>query len=144
MYYEDLLDSAFNDETSVEFKLRQKDAISALKKLDKYYEKYSIPFNDIWTDGKYYKKITIENYGCGSRGTPIRNAVTGMKTNFIVGSKDEDLFFKVNKSTGHNQRKEPLTLYYDSPEQYEKHHFTSVPNVIKEKWLERTLYMQKN
>jgi hypothetical protein len=144
MYYEDLLDTAFNDESSVEFKLKQKDALSALKKLDKYYEKYSIPFKDIWTDGKYYKKITIENYGSGPSGTPIRNAVTGIRTNFIVGSKDEDLFFKVNKTTGNNQRKEPLILYYDSPEQYEKHHLTSVQNVIKKKWIERTLYTQKN
>ena len=44
MYYEDLLDSAVNDESSVEHKLRKKDAADAIKKLDKYYEKYSKPF----------------------------------------------------------------------------------------------------
>ena len=59
MYYDEIFDSAFNDESSVEFKLRQKEAASALNKLDKRYEKYSVPFNNIWSDGKYRKHITI-------------------------------------------------------------------------------------
>lgn len=143
MYYEDLLDTAVNDETSVEFNLRQKDAADALKRLDKNYDKYRVPFNNTWTDGKYYKYITIENYGSGSHGTRIRNAVTGAYYSFIVGSADEDLFFKVTDSTGRNGRKDPLMLYYDSPEQYENHHFTSVPLELKQKWSQRSREAQK-
>ncbi len=143
MYYDDLLDTAVNDESSVEFKLRQKKTADALKKLDKNYEKYTIPFHNTWTDGKYYKRITIENYGSGSCGTFIRNAVTGAKYNILVGSADESILFKVADATGHNGRKESLMLYYDSPEQFENHHFTSVSPQDKEKWHTRSLQAQK-
>ena len=42
-----------------EFKLRQIQTVDAVKKLDKHYEKFVVPFNKVWTDGKYYKFITI-------------------------------------------------------------------------------------
>ncbi len=143
MYYDDLLETAVNDESSVEFKLRQKEAADALRRLDKNYEKYSISFNGHWTDGKYYKRITIENYGSGSSGTFIRNAVTGARYNIIVGSADEDILFKVNEATGRNGRREPLMLYYDTPEQFENHHFTTVSPDIKQKWYKRSMEAQK-
>ena len=139
MYYEDFLDTVVNDETSVQFKLRQKEVSDAVKRLDKNYEKYIIPFNNSWTDGKYYKKITIENYGSG-----IRNAVTGVRYNFIVGTAEQDLFFKVIDSTGRNGRREPLMLYYDSPEQYENHHFTTISQEVKQQWVESSKKIQKN
>lgn len=147
MYYEDLLDTAVNDESfvndesSVEFKLRQKELTDSLKKLDKHYEKYSFPFNKTWTDGQYYKRITIENYG--STGTQIRNAVTGARYNFIVAGHDDDILFKVTDSTGRKGR-EPLMLYYDSPEQYENHKFTIVKPEIKEKWYKRIANAQQS
>ena len=143
MYYEDIFDPAFNDESSVEFKLRQKEAASALKKLDKRYEKFSIPFNNIWTDGKYHKHITVENYGSGSHRTLIRNAVTGARYDILVGSIDEDILFKVIDASGRNGRREPLMLYYDSPEQYEKHHLTIVSTEVKQIWLNKSLKAQQ-
>lgn len=143
MYYEDLLDTAVNDESSIEFKRKQKEAADAIKKLDKHYEKYSLPFNKTWTDGKFYKRITIENYGSGDVGTLIRNAVTGVKYPYRVGSADEDLFFRVIEASGRNGRKEPLMLYYDTPEQYENHQFTTVDQPLKEKWLYRSIEAQK-
>lgn len=139
MYYDDLLETAVNDESSIEFKLRQNEAADALKRLDKNYDKYNVQFNNTWTN----KKITIENYGSGSHGTRIRNAVTGVYYNFIVGSADEEIFFKVTDSTGRNGRREPQMLYYDSPEQYENHHFTSVSPEVKQKWYKRSLEAQK-
>jgi len=142
MYYEDLLEPVVNDETSVEFELRQKPA-DAIKRLNKNYDKFIIQFNNTWTDGKYYKRITIENYGSGSNGTRIRNAITGAYYDYLVGSANEDLFFKITDSIGRNGRKEPLMLYYDSPEQYENHHFTSVTTKIKQKWFHRSLEAQK-
>ena len=142
MYYEDLLETAVNDESSVEFRLRQKKAADAIKRLDKNYHTYSIQFNNIWK-GKFYDRIIIENYGSGSQGTFIRNAVTGVRYDTVVGSSDEDLFFKVIDSVGRNGTKEPLMLYFDSPEQYENHHFTTVSPDVKQKWLERSLAAQK-
>ena len=141
MYFDDLVDPNFNDESSTEWRLRQKETEYALKKLDKYYNKYTLPFNKRWTDGKYYKSITIENYGSAHRGSLIRNAVTGLRYDFFVGSKEESTLFKVNDATGYNERKEPLTLFYDSPEQYEKHHFTTVSPEIKQKWVKNALYI---
>ena len=143
MYYDDLLETAVNDETSVEFDLRQKAAADSLKRLDKNYDKFSVPFNNTWTDGKYYKRITIENYGSGSQGSLIRNAVTGTTYNIEVGSIDEDLLFKVTDSTGRYGRPVPLMLYYDTPEQYENHHFVKVSNEIKQKWFQRSQQAQK-
>lgn len=142
MYYEDLLETAVNDESSVEFRLRQNIAADAVKRLDKNYDKYSISFDDNWK-GKYYKRVTIENYGSGSQGTLIRNAVTGARYDIVVGSSDEDFLFKVFVSTGRNGRRDPLMLYYDSPEQHENHHFTSVSPEVKQKWLDRSLAAQK-
>ena len=101
---------------------------------NKNYDKYSIFVNKVWTNGKYYGKVQIENYGSGQQGDRIKNAVTGERTRFAVGSSDEDLFFKVSEATGHNGRNVPLVLFYDSPEQYENHHFTAVDDKLKESW----------
>ena len=109
---------------------------------DKRYEKFSIKYNRNWK-GKHYSNITIENYGSGQHGSPIRNAVTGMRYNYLVGSADEDLFFKVTDATGRNGRKDTLMLYYDTPEQFENHSFTDVSPEIKQRWLTKALSAQK-
>ena len=114
---------------------------SAFQKLNNNYEKYSIPFNKIWIDGKFYKRITIKNYGSGCQGTRIINAVTGSKYNIKVGSAEENIFFKVTDSSGINGRNEPLMLYYDSPEQYENHYFTNVSQDTKQQWIQRSLLL---
>jgi len=144
MYYDELfLEADYGDETSVEFKLRQKRTAQAARMADKYYNKHVVEFNGKWKDGKYYKFVTIENYGSGDVGTKIRNAVTGSRYNFLVGTIDEDLFFKVTDASGRDGRREPLILFYDSPEQYENHYFVSVSQDVKEKWRERSLAAQK-
>ena len=104
------------------------------KKLNNNYEKCSLT---VKIDGK--SRITIKNYGSGSQGSRIVNAVTGNKYNIKVGSAKEILLFKVTDSTGFNGRNEPLMLYYDSPEQYENHYFTTVAPDTKQKWVQRTL-----
>lgn len=77
--------------------------------------------------------------------TRIRNAVTGYryrddhpKLKYLVGSRQEDLFFKVtiaNGETGNN----PVKLYYDNPEQFEKHQRILLSQPIKEKWSKKNL-----
>jgi len=143
MYYDELLETVDNDVSSIQQKLNKMNVADQAKKVDKYYEKYSVPFNDVWKDGKFYKKVNIENYGSGQVGTRIRNAVTGEKYSNLVGSIDEDLFFKVADASGRRGRMEPLMLYYDTPEQYENHHLTIVSQSIKEKWYEKCLEARK-
>ena len=143
MTYQDDYWSDYGDETSVDFKLRQQKQADELKKLDKHFEKYTIPYNKVGPDGKFHKRLTIENYGSRGQGTKIRNAVTGEKYTILLGSADEDLLFKVIESTGRYGRKEPLMLYYDSPEQYENYHFVTVSTDIKQKWFQRNFEARK-
>ena len=97
----------------------EKPIIDDVKEKDKRYERYRIPYNKIGPDGKFHKTMLIENYGSGSTGSLIRNAISGSVYEHVVGSKSENLYFKVVDSTGRYFRREPLVLYYDSPEQYE-------------------------
>lgn len=152
----------YDDETSVysssntnDVLLQARKEANELKRQDKFYEKYTIPYNKYGPDGRFLRRVTIENYGSGGTGTLIRNAVSGnqyqflnAKTNIpeyqiLVGSSDQDLLFKVTESTGRFGRKEPLMLYYNSPEQFENHHFVTVSPVIKQQWYERNLALRK-
>lgn len=105
---------------------------------NKNYEKVTILFNNKWKDGKFYKKLTIEKFGSSLNGSRIRNAVTGGKYPHMVGSINEDLYFKVCDTSG--VRNDPLILYYDNPEQYENHFFTNIDQRIKEDWYEKNLH----
>lgn len=74
------------------------------------------------------------------RGSTIRNAATGyFESNYMgkpiykVGSIDEDLFFRVSLSVN-GSGPEPRKLFYDSPEQYERHFSATISNETKEKW----------
>lgn len=68
----------------------------------------------------------------------IKNAITGViESPFRVGTADEDLFFSVILSTGECGQTPPC-LFYDSPEQYERHFFTTVSDEAKLRW--RTRY----
>ena len=113
------------------------------RKVDTKHEKYTIQFNNTWKDGKYRKTVTIENYGSGQQGSRIRNAVTGERCKELVGSKFEDLYFKVVESTGRFNRRDPLILFYDTPDQFENHHFVTVNPLTKEKWYEKCLATRK-
>ena len=69
-------------------------------------------------------------YGSGGPGSLIRNAETGEYYKYKVGTMDEDLFFKTMISTGPGN----LTLFYDSPTQYERHQYVTLDDVIKTRW----------
>ena len=132
MTYEDQFYSSNDNDIDLQF---NKDALTELKNNDKYYDKYVLPVNKIWIDGKYYKNRTIEKYGSGKVGSNIRNAVTGeIRINFLVGSVNEDLFFKVSDAYGRNGRREPLMLFYDSPEHYERHQYLELDGLTKKRW----------
>ena len=84
--------------------------------------------------------VTIGYYHTGyTPGTRIRNAVTGTyETQFFVGRREQDLFFKVVMATGEGANgaivKDPHQLFYDCPEEYERHFGVTVPDSIKNTW----------
>jgi len=141
MTYEDQFYSANENDVDLHF---NKHALTEVKNSDKYYEKYVLPVEKVLVNGEIYKsKRTIEKYGSGQVGSRIRNAVTGSRTGYLVGSVDEDLFFKVSDTYGRNGRREPLMLFYDSPEQYEKHTFTLLDERVKNAWHKKMLEVRK-
>lgn len=80
------------------------------------------------------KTLNIEYYSSGPIGSTITHAVSGVKQREnIVGSIHEDLFFKIKLVN----RNEGVTLFYYSPEEYEKHQFTVISDSIKLKWHEK-------
>lgn len=72
----------------------------------------------------------------------IRNAITGTAFKFQngdyarVGSRDEDLFFSVLLATGEAGQTAAL-LFYDSPEQYERHMEETYPADGKSQWISK-------
>jgi hypothetical protein len=61
--------------------------------------------------------------------------VTGLRERFLVGSKDEDLFFKVSLNNGElGQCPHSNTMFFNSPSEYESLFYTSVSDGIKDKW----------
>uniref|UniRef100_A0A6C0F6J8 Uncharacterized protein n=1 Tax=viral metagenome TaxID=1070528 RepID=A0A6C0F6J8_9ZZZZ len=105
-----------------------------MKKEDKHYYKILHAINQM-IDGKFHKKVYIEAYSSGDTGTRIRDAVTGEYTKYLVGSTDEDLFFKTRDCTGlMSQRDDAGSFFYLSPEQYERARYCRLSTDIKEAW----------
>ena len=71
-------------------------------------------------------------------GAKIRNAVTGIYESYYVGKKDEDLYFKVMNTTAKDANSESHLLFYDSPEQYEKHFQSELSDALKQNWLQKS------
>jgi len=76
-------------------------------------------------------------------GARIRNALTGFSEKHRVGSCNEDLYFKVTHATGEFDNRESLTLFYDSPEQYEKHWNMRLSQEDKEHWQSKYVAAQR-
>lgn len=83
------------------------------------------------------KSVNIKVYSSGDTGSFIVNAETGYTSRCRVGSADERLFFSVAICTGEGRNRQPISLYYDSPEQYETHYITTVNPEVKAKWKRR-------
>jgi hypothetical protein len=82
------------------------------------------------------KREKLEYYtGSQLPGTSIRNAVTGIREfNMKVGNvQAESQYFKV-RYVGLHSTNEPDTLYYDSPEQCERHMHCKLSTSTKKKW----------
>ena len=117
------------------------------------------------TDKQKYMKYKIKCYTSGQQGNTIKNAQFGTdyvygyselskkyiligknfkptttKKNIFhkVGSYDEDLYYNVVVCTGENTKAhEPIVLFYNNPEQFERHHGIIISNEDKNKWYEK-------
>jgi len=130
MYQEDkcqyYMDEDFDEPKS------KKEIFEDMKKADKGYYSWTRP---VPGSRKPHK---IEAYSSGDVGSRIRDAVTGDRyRNYLVGSKNEDLFFKVRICTGEFGGREGPTLFYSSPEEYERHTRSVVNEEMKNKWLSK-------
>lgn len=118
-----------NDYDSPDFK--QESALKKSKVLNRGYHKISR--NVLFSNNKTITKVEIGVYGSGSHESPIRNAETGEYYKYKVGTMDEDLFFKVIISTG-EVPSGPITLFYDSPQHYERHQYLELDSLTKKRW----------
>lgn len=86
------------------------------------------------SDGKIIRK-KIELYTTGCTGSNIRDAETGEYYSELVGSKYEDLYFKVALSTGEcTSLNGSSTLFYLSPQHYERHLYVDMNEDIINNW----------
>jgi hypothetical protein len=98
--------------------------------------------NNTNTKKNITKKITM--YSSGSYGSYIVNPLDNTQYNIKVGSKDEVKFFSVRFAAKSFQgQDEPITLYYDSPYTYERHHHVSLPRHILQNWENTRLMLNK-
>ena len=123
---------------------RKKDAgFEDMKKEDNHYYKILHATNQI-IDGKFHKKIYIEAYSSGDVGSRIRDAVTGEYTKYLVGSIDEDLFFKTRDCTGGMTRQNDSgSFFYLSPEQYERVRYCKLSVDVKDTWNKKYVLAMK-
>jgi len=87
------------------------------------------------SDGKITKR-KIDLYTTGGTGSNIRDAETGMFYVELVGSKYEDLYFKVALATGEcKSLNGSNTLFYFSPGNYERHLNVNLSDDVIHNWV---------
>jgi hypothetical protein len=114
---------------------------SSISTIDSYERKYSrLPkivdngchsFTLVRNGVRTSIKLYTTKYTPGSR---IRNAETGIYENDLVGRSGEYNYFKVSLSGELGQNPQSKHLYYDSPQQYEKHFQIIIDSKIKDKF----------
>ena len=85
------------------------------------------------------ERIILYNTGF-TPGSRIRHAVSGGRyDDVLLGSLRENLLFKVQVSL----QKTPVSLYFSSPEEYERTFYATLPKETKHEWnLKRENYIQ--
>lgn len=125
-YYDDVPNDNFDDYKST------KDLLNETKNMDRGYSKITGFIER--ADGSL-KKTKINVYTSGFIGSHIRNAESGEYYRELVGSLDEDLFFKLNMVTGEiKSRNGSNILFYNSPDDCMRHLHIEIPQSIINKW----------
>ena len=104
---------------------------------------YGVVYRKTLRKNGQLKKQKIELYTSGDFGSQIRDANTGAFFSEKVGTFGEQKFFKVGLATGELKCKNGSnTLFFITPEEYEKTLQVTVSQEIKNEWLERkTAYL---
>jgi hypothetical protein len=96
-------------------------------------------------DKKQNKHRNINAHYSGGSGTAIIDAVSGAEMPHRVGSSYEDAYFKI-VHTGNRlnatQQGQAVTLFYNTPREYEEHLNESLPENVITAW--NTKQMQNN
>jgi len=109
----------FYDDNNEEMEMDHKKMLSELKKQDKGFTQIS---GYKQRSNGQLKRSKIDIYSSGFSGNYIRNAETGDYFKHIVGTLDEDLYFKVIIATGEcKSRNNSNIFFYTSPEHYMNH-----------------------
>ena len=83
-------------------------------------------------------KHVITVFETNFSNTFAMNAITNTPYKVRFGSKDEDSLFSVIIATGETGQT-PLILFYDTPEQYERHFFVNLSPKTKQCWHKKTM-----
>jgi hypothetical protein len=138
MYYEDIFHP--NDENDVNN--HHKKELNNIKSID---PGYGYIYRKKLSQSGKFKNTRIDCYTSGASGTNIRNAESGNFYKYKVGSKEEDLFFKVAISSGElHTRNGSNILFFDSPEHYENYFNEELCDEIKYNWVEKKNTYTKN
>ena len=121
-----------NDDESIMSTCYSAESINSKLRNQNDYKKEDKGYHRI---GKGRSKIEIYD-STNSFGYRIRDPITGARMSTRIGSRHEFNFFKVRMSGIKRETTEntPITLFYDSPEHFERHQRTSLPDDIKQKW----------
>lgn len=96
---------------------------------------YNVIYRKMVGKNGQLKKTKITIYTSGSAHTHIRDAETGVYYNHLVGSVNEDLYFKVVLATGECKSKNgSSTLFYLSPRHYMAHTNCELDEEIISQW----------
>jgi len=133
-YYQDKIDYQFAENDSISVSNSSLDSNEKRYRKEEYALKLSDPGYYVYKKTVGYEKVKIECYATDLFKN-IRHAMTGITTRHRVGTKHQDLYFTVADTSGNGrQLKFPKHLYYDSPEEYERHQCIQVTQETKERW----------
>jgi len=138
-YYQDKIDYQSIDNETISV------SNSSLDSNEKAYvkEEYTLKMNDpgyyTYKKNVGYDKVKIECYATDMFKN-IRHAMTGVVTPHRAGTNYQDLYFSVTDVSGLGRKlKFAKHLYYDSPEEYERHQCIKLSQDTKERWYVKNL-----
>jgi len=126
----------FNDQNdSYEEQREQRKLVEEAKKMDRG---YNLIYRNFTNKKGQLVRTPIGIYTSGGTDSQIRDAETGAYYSHLVGSADEDLYFKVILATGECKSKNgSSTLFYSSPRHYMSHLNNEVSEDTLQLWEEK-------
>jgi hypothetical protein len=123
------------DNESYEEQKEQRRLVEETKKIDRG---YNVIYRTCPNKRGQLVRTPISIYTSGGTDSQIRDAETGAYYKHIVGSADEDLYFKVILATGECKSKNGSnTLFYVSPRHYMSHLNNEVSEDTLQRWEEK-------